>query len=99
MLGPAAPIRRRYRDRDGNVIPPMTLGNMRQNGATRVMAYCCCGGCNWSKSFGVSDWPDDYPVPDIGLRLTCPACGCTAIETRPDWSDKPTPGATKPQRG
>jgi hypothetical protein len=33
-------ISRRARDRDGNLIAPMTLANMRENGVGSVVATC-----------------------------------------------------------
>jgi hypothetical protein len=31
-------------------------------------------------------WPADMPVPDIGLKLRCSACGGREIATRPNMS-------------
>ena len=37
----------------------------------------------------VDGWPDDYPVPDVGLKLVCSECGGKHIETRPNWRERP----------
>jgi hypothetical protein len=33
-------VQRRARDRDGSIIQPMTLANMRENGLRRILATC-----------------------------------------------------------
>ncbi len=50
-------IKRRARDKDGNAIAPMTLGNMRQHGIERVEVSCAVAGCGYTKSVAVSTWP------------------------------------------
>jgi len=39
---------RRAYDADGREIPPMTLANMRQNGARWIEAYCLEIGCGFA---------------------------------------------------
>jgi len=59
--------------------------NMRENGVGSVVAICA------NRHEGVLDvqrWPADTPVPDIGLKLRCSACGGRDIDTRPNWSEQ-----------
>ena len=79
-------IKRRARDKDGNAIKPMTLGNMGQHGMERVEVACVADECSYSRSVSVTRWPDEFPVPDIGARLTCPRCGAPEVDSRPDWT-------------
>ena len=79
-------IKRRARDKDGNAIEPMTLGNMRQHGIERVEVSCATAECGYTKSVAVSTWPAEVAVPDVGLRLKCPKCGAPELDSRPDWS-------------
>src|SRR3712207_4973554 len=68
-------------------IPPMTLGNMREHGVRSVQAHCQESGCGHSDSLNVDGVPDDYPVPDIALRLRCSRCGSRNVKTQPDWRE------------
>jgi hypothetical protein len=79
-------IKRRARDKDGNAIEPMTLGNMREHGIERVEVSCARPDCGYAKSVTVSEWPDDFPVPDVGARIPCPRCGAPELDSRPDWT-------------
>ena len=79
-------IKRRARDKDGNAIEPMRLGNMREHGIERVEVTCVAAECGYSKSIAVSTWPDAFPVPDVGARLKCPKCGAPELDSRPDWT-------------
>jgi len=85
-------ISRRSRDKDGNVIEPMTLGNLRGMGVTRVEVSCVVPTCGYTKSVAVSEWPDDVAVPDVGLRLRCPRCNAPELDSRPDWTGFKAPG-------
>ena len=78
-------ISRRARDADGNEIEPMRISWLRGRGMTRVIATC--GACRHSGPVEIAGMPDSMPVPDVGLRLRCSACGGREIETRPDWLD------------
>src|SRR5829696_7661526 len=80
------PVSRRARDRDGKIIDPMTLANMRNNGVGSVVATCA--KCQHEAVLGVQRWPADTPVPDVGLRLRCSACGGRDVDTRPNWLDR-----------
>jgi len=80
------PISRRARDRDGKIIEPMTLANMRENGVHSVVATC--GKCQHEGVLDVQRWRADTAVPDVGLKLRCSACGGCDIDTRPNWLDQ-----------
>jgi hypothetical protein len=83
------PVQRRARDRDGSIIQPMTLANMRENGVRSISAMC--ETCQHEAVLNADSWPADIPVPDIGLKLRCSACGGREIGTRPNWLDRPRP--------
>ena len=36
-------------------------------------------------SVNVDHLPDDFPVPDVALRLRCSACGSRNMKTQPNW--------------
>ncbi len=63
----------------------MTLGNMREHGVRSIAAHCQVVGCGHSGSLNVDNLPDDFPVPDVALRLRCSACGSRNVKTQPDW--------------
>ena len=81
------PVKRRARDRDGSIIEPMTLPNMRENGVRSICAIC--ETCQHEAVLSADRWPGDMPVPDIGPKLRCSACGGREIDTRPNWLDRP----------
>ena len=87
MSHPPRNPRRAY-DADGREIPPMTLANMRQNGARFVEAWCYERGCHHHAVIDVGHLPTDTPVPDIALRLRCSACGSKHVRTVPAWSQR-----------
>jgi hypothetical protein len=68
--------------------PPMTLGNMRQNGVRRLRAYCYAPGCHHEANIDVESWPDDMEIPSIGPRLRCQQCGARSAEARPNWIER-----------
>jgi hypothetical protein len=80
------PMQRRARDHDGRPVEPMTLANMRENGVRSITATC--ETCQHEAILGVDHWPGDMPVPDIGLKLRCSACGGREIATRPNWRNR-----------
>jgi hypothetical protein len=55
--------------------PPMTLGNMRENGVRALSVYCW--GCHHDAVLAVDKWSDDVTVPSFGPRA------------RPNWSERP----------
>lgn len=79
---------RRAYDQDGNEIAPMTLAIMRDHDARSVEAICEMHSCGHEASVNVDGWPDDMPVPDVGLKLRCSRCGGRNIKTIPDWANR-----------
>jgi hypothetical protein len=74
-------------DADGNEIRPMSLGNMREHGVRSVLAICQRASCGRAASINVDEFPDDFPVPDVALRLRCSRCGSRNVKTQPDWRE------------
>jgi hypothetical protein len=46
------PVQRRARDRDGSIIQPMTLANMRENGVRSIVATCETCQHEWLRGAG-----------------------------------------------
>ena len=69
--------------------PPMTLGNMRQNGVRSLDVSC--SECHHSAVLNVDQYGDDVRVPSFGPRLVCTYCGTIGCDVRPTG---PTRGAT-----
>ena len=59
---------------------------MRENGVGFVVATY--SKCQYEGVLDVQRWPADTPVPDVGLRFRCSACGGREIDTRPNWSER-----------
>jgi hypothetical protein len=49
--------------------------------------FCQEASCGHSGSINVDSLPDDFPVPDVSLRLRCSACGSRNVKTQPDWKE------------
>ena len=81
------PVQRRARDRDGSIIQPMTLANMREHGVRSISATC--ETCQHEAVLNADRWPADMPVPDIGPKPRCSACGGREIATRANCLDCP----------
>jgi hypothetical protein len=62
---------------------PMTLRNMRDNGARSVTATC--QACGHEADVNVDALPESVLVPDAGRYMHCSGCGGKAISTRPAW--------------
>ena len=78
---------RRAYNADGSEIAPMTLANMRTNGVRSVEAGC--EACGREAVLSCDALPEDFPVPDVALRLRCSGCGSKRIVTKPDWTERP----------
>jgi hypothetical protein len=74
----------------------MPAANMREDGVRSISATC--ETCQHEAVLNADRWPADMPVPDIGLKLRCSACGGREIATRPNWLDRPRPGKAKDHR-
>ena len=66
--------------------PPMTLGNMRENGVRRLAVSCW--HCRHSAVLDVEQYGDDVPVPSFEPRLVCTQCGTIGCGARPNWPDQ-----------
>jgi hypothetical protein len=60
--------------------PPMTLGNMRQNGVRSLAVSCFC--CRHEAVVSADQWPDHVPVPTFGRRMVRTRCGAAAEHRR-----------------
>ncbi|MGA9034872.1 MAG: hypothetical protein WB505_04610 [Pseudolabrys sp.] len=72
--------------------PPMTLGNMRQLGVQRLVAYCLNPSCRHEGLIDVSRFPDDAEVPSFAKKVVCAKCGARGrhIDVRPNWKEQPS---------
>jgi hypothetical protein len=70
--------------------PPMSLGNIRENGVRAVTATC--ETCNRSADVNVDALPATAYVPHVGRRLRCSQCNGKQINTRPAWHLGPQNG-------
>jgi hypothetical protein len=73
--------------------PPMTLGDMRENGVRTLDAWCLGRDCHHHRTLDVDAMPDDVAVPSIGPRLRCERCGRLGADARPNWSEYRAAGA------
>jgi len=66
---------------------PMTLGNMRQHGMTRLDVSCHAADCGHRAMVDVSTFGDDVIVAELGRRFRCSRCGSGNVDARPDWNE------------
>ena len=64
---------------------PMTLGNMRQFGMTRLDVSCHGPDCWHRADVDASRYADDVIVAELGRQFRCSRCGSRNIDVRPDW--------------
>jgi hypothetical protein len=62
---------------------PMTFGNMRAHGMTRLDVSCHGYLCGNRTMIDVSRYPDDAIVAH--LQFLCARCGSRNVDARPDW--------------
>jgi len=67
--------------------PPMTLGNMRENGVRTLAVYCLGRDCHHQTVLKVERYPDDMPLPAFGPRMRCQRCGHLGADARPNWNE------------
>ena len=67
--------------------PPMTLGNMREQGVRGLAVYCLNHSCRHHTVINVDDWPHEVEVPSFGLRMKCTKCGGRRVDVRPNWKE------------
>jgi hypothetical protein len=76
----AKAFRKRARPVNRDASPPMTLGNMRENGVHSLFVYC--PSYHHSVELNVDGMPGEVEVPSIGPRMVC-----SRSDARPDWSE------------
>jgi hypothetical protein len=69
--------------------PPMSLGNMRQNGVRSLSVSC--GVCRHTAVINVDTYSETVTVPSFGPRMVCTCCGIIGADVRPNWSERPQP--------
>jgi hypothetical protein len=62
---------------------------MREHGVRAVLAICQESSCGHSGSMNVDAFPDDFPVPDLSLRLRCSAWKADGRATAGKGSEAP----------
>jgi hypothetical protein len=67
----------------------MTLGNMRDLGVQRLIAFCLNDACRHSALIDVSKFADDVEVLWFRLRVKCGNCGSRNVDVRPNWKEQP----------
>jgi len=67
--------------------PPMTLGNMRQQGVRNLIAYCLNDASRHPAVIDVSAYPDEIEIPS--WRAKCGKGGGRRVDVRPNWKEKP----------
>lgn len=68
--------------------PPMTLGNMRANGARSLAVTCLSHFCHHKAVLEVAIYSDDVSVPAFGPRMVCMVCGAVGADARPNWNER-----------
>jgi hypothetical protein len=71
--------------------PPVILGNMRELGVQRLIAYCLNDACRHTALIDVSSYPAETEVPSFGRRAVCGKCRSRGnkIDVRPNWKEQP----------
>jgi hypothetical protein len=62
------------------------MANIREQGINTLWASCQRIGCGHEAKIDASRFPDNMPVPDVGLRLRCSKCGGRNVTTIADWT-------------
>jgi hypothetical protein len=62
---------------------PVTLGHLISD---NKLLWCYCRGCGRERDINPATvpLPAATPVPDIGKRMKCSACGSRAIDAKPE---------------
>jgi hypothetical protein len=69
----------------------MDLANMRRQGVTHLVAYCCNDACRHSAVIDVSKYPGDTLMSWFKTRVKCGKCGRRGrwVDVRPNWAEAP----------
>jgi hypothetical protein len=68
------------------IAEPMTLANMRQNGARSLAVQC--HQCRHEVIMNVDHLAGDVTVPSFGPRMVCTKCGTIGADVRPNWDER-----------
>ena len=80
--------------------PPMTLGNMREQGVRGLAVYCLNHSCRHHTVINVDSYPHEIEVPSFALRMKCSKCGGAACRCAAQLErGKPQTGAEGPHDG
>ena len=62
---------------------PVTLGDLIREGK---LLWCYCRHCGRERDVDPATitLPPEFPVPEVGRRMKCGACGSREIETKPE---------------
>ena len=67
--------------------PPMTFGNMRQNGVRSIAVYCEV--CHHRAVLNADHWPDSLFITLLDPRMVCTGCGIIGnADVRPNWNER-----------
>jgi len=61
----------------------MTIGNMRELGVRRLVAYCLNDACRHTALIDVSKHPDNVDVPSFQRRARLNAATVVTVDVRP----------------
>jgi hypothetical protein len=67
----------------------MTLGNMREQGVHRLIAFRHNDACQHQAIIDVSKYSDDVEVPSFQRRAKYSKCGGKRVDVRSSWREKP----------
>jgi hypothetical protein len=74
------------RSRLNDLIEPMDLANMRENGVRSLAVQCL--HCRHEVIMNVDHLPGDLTVPSFGPRMVCTKCGMIRADARPNWPER-----------
>ena len=61
----------------------ITLGQMRESGASRIIVHCGDHECGHSITMDPDLWPDNLRLSDLEERFVCTICGHRGADVRP----------------
>ncbi|MBV8459059.1 MAG: hypothetical protein JO122_20890 [Acetobacteraceae bacterium] len=67
--------------------PPMTLGNMREQGVQHLVVSCLNYLCGHTALIDVSTYPAGIEIPALAQRMKCGKCGGKRVDVRPNWKE------------
>jgi hypothetical protein len=73
------------RSRFNELIEPMDLDNMRQNGVRSLDVMCL--NCRHESVINVDHLPGLLTVPSFKAKMVCTKCGTIGADVRPNWRE------------